>query len=476
MEQSKQKYEMNPEQATTFDPKYKPPPKEKNGIESGPEEQGFFNRKRVMIVLCASFVVVVGGGLLVNISKTKPKGTASEGEAAAARPPSEFLRSLRERGERTEKPAGSPDGNKQETELPEPAAMPAVSFNDRPQPDSERPYSAADAAGTPPASVPPPPPARSGGGGGGGGAAAVPAAYRSPLVPQTIAGSLFGGSAAPQRSGSYAEQYPYLEAGANTGQNAVDEYLKRAAAASQAVPAFGAAAAADDYARQNDQGNKQQFYDSASGGGAVNNGRFLGDNAIWIGTVIPGVLETGINTDLPGNVLARVMRHVYDSRTGSKLLIPQGTILLARYNSSVSYAQHRVQIVWDTMIRPDGFQIDLGGMNGVDTAGLSGQRAVYHENWFEYLKAAGIITMFSLANSKMTEEAAKYASAAAASGVAQANSELVNQLGGSIASRAMNIQPTLTVENGTPVNIMLNKTLYLPPADDYPPAQKYILE
>ena len=474
MEQSKQKYTMNPEQATTFDPKYKPPPKEKKTIDDGPEEQGFFNRKRVMIVLCVSFVVVVGGGLLVNIGKTKPK-TASESEAAAARPPSEFLRSLRERGERAEKPSGSSEENNQETEIPESAAMPAVSFNDRPQPNTERPYAASEAADKPPAAVPPPP-ARSGGGGGGSGAATVPAAYRSPLVPQTVAGSLFGGGSAPQRSGSYEEQYPYLQAVANSGQNAVDEYLRRAAAASQAVPAFGAAAAESDYARQNDQSNKQQFYDSASGGGAINNGRFLGDNAIWIGTVIPGVLETGINTDLPGNILARVIRHVYDSRTGSKLLIPQGTILVARYNSSVSYAQHRVQIVWDAMIRPDGFQIDLGGMNGVDMAGLSGQQAVYHENWFEYLKAAGIITMFSLANAKMTEETAKYASTTTAAGVAGANSELVNQLGGSIASRAMNIQPTLTVENGTPVNIMLNKTLYLPPADDYPPVQKYIRE
>jgi type IV secretory pathway VirB10-like protein len=114
-------------------------------------------------------------------------------------------------------------------------------------------------------------------------------------------------------------------------------------------------------------------------------------------------------------------------------------------------------------------------MNGVDKKGMSGQEAEYHENWFEYVKAAGIITMFSIANSKMAEEAARYASDAAASGIAQANSEFVSQTGGNIVSRAMGVRPTLTVENGTAVNIMLNKTVYLPPMEDYPAVQKYTL-
>jgi type IV secretory pathway VirB10-like protein len=112
----------------------------------------------------------------------------------------------------------------------------------------------------------------------------------------------------------------------------------------------------------------------------------------------------------------------------------------------------------------------------VDKKGMSGQEAEYHENWFEYAKAAGIIAMFSVAASKMTEEAAKHASASTVSGIAQANSEFVSEAGGNIVSRAMNIQPSLTVENGTIINIMLNRAVYLPPAEDYPAAQKYTLK
>jgi type IV secretion system protein VirB10 len=172
--------------------------------------------------------------------------------------------------------------------------------------------------------------------------------------------------------------------------------------------------------------------------------------------------------------LARVTENVYDSKSGQNLLIPQGTILVARYNSSVSYAQHRVQIVWDTLIRPDGFLLELQGANGVDRKGMAGLEAEYHENWFEYLKAAGIIAAFSIANSRMTEAVAEYASDSAASAAAQGNAEFVNQMGGNIVNRAMNIQPTLTVDNGTVINIMLNQTVSLPPIAPYPVTQRYI--
>jgi type IV secretion system protein VirB10 len=274
---------------------------------------------------------------------------------------------------------------------------------------------------------------------------------------------LFAGARQPQQAA--AAQPPGSYAGADY-----------ALAAQNAIRNAYAAGQASEYTSQNDQNNKQTFYDSSNNGGTAANGRFLGENAIWIGTVIPGILETAINTDLPGNVIARVTQNIYDSQTGSKLLIPQGTILIARYNSSVSYSQNRVQIVWDTVIRPDGFQIDLDGANGVDRAGMSGQSGTVNENWFEYLKAAGIIAMFSVATSKMTESAAALAAEETASNIAASSSEVVNQLGGNIISRALNIQPTLTVDNGTLINIMLNKTLYLPSAGGSPVTQKYVLE
>jgi type IV secretion system protein VirB10 len=135
-----------------------------------------------------------------------------------------------------------------------------------------------------------------------------------------------------------------------------------------------------------------------------------------------------------------------------------------------------VQIAWDSLIRPDGYRLELGGVNGVDKRGAAGSEARYHENWFEYLKAAGLITLFSVANAKVTEEANKYGSNdAAAFAAAQANAQFMNQTTSSILGRVLNIQPTLTIEQGSVINVMLAKELYLPPVPEKPVKSKYTL-
>lgn len=425
--EEEQKFDLSPEQATSLD----------GGVP------GLFNRKRVLIILCISFAVIIGGGLILNTLKSpKKRDAAVESGSSASSSSSQFLASLRDRAvNRRIESVESAETTAREQ--PEPL-LPPVSFNSSPEVEAVRnpPRQPSTPAPAAPNQTPAPPaPARQ----------TDPTYLRSSLVP-SMQGSLFSQNAQTPQPASVPASY-------DAPRNA-------------APAAYGNS----DYASQNDQQNKQSFLNSSASGGVVANGRFLGENALWAGTVIPGILLTAINTDLPGNVLARVTQNVYDSQTGRKLLIPQGTVLLARYNSSVSYAQRRVQIVWDTIIRPDGFQLDLDGANGVDRAGMSGQEAAYHENWFEYLKAAGIIALFSIANSKMTETAAQYATEESAANIAASGAQVVGQLGENIISRALNIQPRLTVDNGTVINIMLNKTLYLPTVNGYPAAQRYVLE
>jgi len=431
-EEAEERFETTPEQATA--------------MGGGAQQPGLFNRKKLLIALCISFSVIIGGGLVFNALKPSKKNAAAESGATASNTSTEFLsslqnRSLRQRASETGAGADSAMENiLQEGQLAAPAPeplLPTVSFNMAPEPVPAPATAPQPQTPTPPAAPQPTQqPAQPA-------APQQPTYFRSPLIPQ-VQGSLFAGQATQGVSGNIA---------ANT------------------QAAQGASAAGGIAANANAPG-----YGQPDAGGMAYNGRYLGENALWAGTVIPGVLETAINTDLPGNVLARVTQNIYDSQTGQSLLIPQGTLLIARYGSSVSYAQSRVQIAWDTMIRPDGFQTDLGGAGGIDRQGMSGLPAKTDEHWFEYLKAAGIVTLFSIANASMTETAAKYATGASAANIAEANSGLVSQLGGSLVSRAMDIQPTLTVENGTPINIMLNATIYLPPLPAVQAAQKYRLE
>jgi len=273
----------------------------------------------------------------------------------------------------------------------------------------------------------------------------------SPLVPR-IEGSLFAARAEAQA--------PQGQAGYDAYQSAYQSYPPAATDYSSLFSSLASPGGAPTEAPQN---NKTEFYSGASGGAL--SGYFLADDALWIGTIIPAVLVTAINTDLPGNVIARTTSNIFDSRTGRNLLIPQGTLLMAQYNSSVSYAQHRVQIIWDILIRPDGYQVELQGMNGVDEQGMAGIKAQYKENWFEYVKAAGIITLFSIANAKLTEEVAKRTSDEMAAAAVTANAEFVRDIGGNLISRAIDIQPTLTVSNGERISVMLNKNIFLPPVE-----------
>jgi type IV secretory pathway VirB10-like protein len=436
------------------EPKYEMTPEEAVSLGGSGGAPGVFNRKKVLIFICSGLAVFVMLGVIFNMVKTSKKSNSAAGdESASSRSNSSFLSSLRdsalrENSRRGDAETGQIQGMEQIPAEEEPL-LPPVSFN---KPDENPPVRSPP----PPAYQQPPPqqqyPASSS-------PQQPDAHFRSSLVPN-VQGSLFSRNTAVQQNSSPQ----------NVSASPYDGYLNQLNSRASTYQAQGAQP-------QNNQQDNQSFYESSNPSGAVYEGRFLGENALWIGTMIPGILETAINTDLPGHVLARVTQNIYDSQTGRYLLIPQGTLLVARYNNSVSYAQSRVQIIWDTLIRPDGFQIDLEGANGVDRAGMAGQEADYHENWFEYVKAAGIITLFSIANAKFVETANKFSkSEETASNIAQANQQFFNQLGSSLVSRAMGVQPTLTVDNGTLINIMLNKTLYLPSVTGSPPAKKYILE
>ena len=95
---------------------------------------------------------------------------------------------------------------------------------------------------------------------------------------------------------------------------------------------------------------------------------------VMAGTIIPATLITGVNSDLPGQVIAQVTEPVYDTVTGNTLLIPQGTRVMGRYDSVVAYGQSRALIVWHRIIMPDGSSIRIENLPAVDgrsNAGLS---------------------------------------------------------------------------------------------------------
>ena len=75
--------------------------------------------------------------------------------------------------------------------------------------------------------------------------------------------------------------------------------------------------------------------------------------------MIPAALITGIRSDLPGQITAQVTQPIYDSPTGSILLVPQGSRLIGEHDNGVAFGQRRVLLVWSRLIFPNGHSVVL---------------------------------------------------------------------------------------------------------------------
>ena len=215
----------------------------------------------------------------------------------------------------------------------------------------------------------------------------------------------------------------------------------------------------NNYKTQNDQSGKQGFYNNNRGTGG--NGLWLGLNTIWQGTIFDVILTSEINTDLPGEVTGRVSKNVYSSQDGRFLLIPQNSVLVGNYNSSISYAQSRAQVVWHTLIRPDGYQINLGAMNGTDTKGAAGLKGFVNDHPMAYVKAIVLMSAFSIINGEFQATQGQ-TNNQYVQNIAANSQEMVNKLGDKLIDRAMDVQPTIVIKAGTQINVVVNQNLTLP--------------
>ena len=100
----------------------------------------------------------------------------------------------------------------------------------------------------------------------------------------------------------------------------------------------------------------------------------IAPNTLFAGTVIPATLITGINSDTAGDIVAQVRQNVYDSETGSVLLIPQGARLIGKYSNSggTSNGQTRLNAMFSRIIFPNGYSINLDNQQGTDGSGYPG--------------------------------------------------------------------------------------------------------
>ena len=231
-----------------------------------------------------------------------------------------------------------------------------------------------------------------------------------------------------------------------------------------AGPASTAAQPSDPTVMQNGQGQKEAFLKGGSTE-TRNSGQLTPPASpyqVMAGTVIAAALVTGIKSDLPGDVIATVTEPVYDTATGRFLLIPQGSRILGKYNSQVSFGQSRVQMVWNRIILPDTSSLTLDNLVGTDPAGYAGLADEVDRHWGRIVAGAALTTLLGVGAELAAPENRQNGNRIVIAGRDSAQ-DSINHVGQELTRRNMNVQPTLTARPGLPVRIVANRDLVMRP-------------
>ncbi|MEQ8285703.1 TrbI/VirB10 family protein [Thalassospira sp.] len=213
---------------------------------------------------------------------------------------------------------------------------------------------------------------------------------------------------------------------------------------------------------QNNQQRKLDFLHQQDEGGIYNPHALqtpASPHQVMAGSVIAASLITGINSDLPGLVVAQVTENLYDTVTGQILLIPQGARLIGTYDSVVAFGQSRALLVWQRIILPDGSSIQIDNLPASDAAGYAGLEDDVDYHTWQLLKGIAMATLLGVG----TELSFGSNENDLVSAIRESTQANAAQAGQRITEKNLNIQPTITIRPSWPLRVIVQKDIVLRP-------------
>jgi type IV secretion system protein VirB10 len=221
----------------------------------------------------------------------------------------------------------------------------------------------------------------------------------------------------------------------------------------------------DDLSIQNGQSHKEGFLNARIDQAIYSTQRLQTPRSpyqLMAGSVIAAALITGLNSDLPGEVVAQVTEDVYDTVSGRFLLVPQGTRLIGKYNSHIAYGQERLLLIWTRLLMPNGSSIVLDNLPASDTQGYAGlEDGVDYHTW-RLLKGAVLSSLLGI-SSELAANNGTQSNNRIIVGLRDSVNNTANEAGQRIVSKDLAVQPTLTVRPGYPVRVLVNRDIVLRP-------------
>jgi type IV secretion system protein VirB10 len=177
------------------------------------------------------------------------------------------------------------------------------------------------------------------------------------------------------------------------------------------------------------------------------------------GAVIPAILISGVNSELPGQILAQLSENVYDTARGNSLLLPQGSRLIGEYSSNVGYGQGRLMVVWKRIVFPDAKALDIGAMPGTDGAGYGGMKDQANNHYVRLFAGAVMLSAIEAAVIKSQPQAGISLYPTTSQALDQALGQQLGLTATQLIQKNMNIAPTLNIRPGYRLNVMVTKDM-----------------
>jgi type IV secretion system protein VirB10 len=171
------------------------------------------------------------------------------------------------------------------------------------------------------------------------------------------------------------------------------------------------------------------------------------DDRVAQGRLIAATLETAVSSDLPGSLRAVVSRDVW-SEDGKRRLIQRGSRLIGEYRSGLARGQTRVFVIWTRLLQPDGTDIALGSP-GTDDLGRAGLTGAIDRHFAERFGAS---ILLSLIGSTTT-------ASQGGNTVVLNTSQSFSQVAEESLRDGINIPPTILIEQGSPVQVLVGRDL-----------------
>jgi type IV secretion system protein VirB10 len=294
--------------------------------------------------------------------------------------------------------------------------------------------------------------------------------YKSDLEARTAGTSISSGMNSGKGLGALSELgVAPAEGVSSLLQQLAGAYPKAVSAGNAGGPSpssLSANAGSGDQSDANLQEHKESFIEKARQArderdySSATRAPALSKYEIKAGWDIPATLESGVNTDLPGEVKAVVRENVYDTATGQYLLIPQGSRLIGQYDNRVSYGQSRAIVIWSRLIFPDGSSVDLDGMVGHDASGAAGFHDQVDNHFVRLVSMALMLSAFT-AGVEMSQPQTSSASGvlSPSAEATQALGQQFGQLGMEVTRKNLNIQPTVKIRPGYRFNVRVNRDI-----------------